>query len=50
MRRRLIDADALREVMYHEAFEKDTDMQRRKDGRIGNIGTFWERIGGILVV
>lgn len=29
---RLIDADALREVMYHEAFEKDTDMQRWDSG------------------
>lgn len=32
MRRRLIDADALREVMYHEAFEKDTDMQKWDGG------------------
>lgn len=29
---RLIDADALREVMYHEAFEKDTDMQKWDSG------------------
>ena len=29
---RLIDADALREVMYHEAFEKDTDMQKWDGG------------------
>lgn len=29
---RLIDADALSEVMYHEAFEKDTPMQRWDSG------------------
>ena len=29
---RLIDADALREVMYHEAFEKDSDMQKWDGG------------------
>lgn len=29
---RLIDADALRELMYHEAFEKDTDMQKWDGG------------------
>ena len=29
---RLIDADVLREVMYHEAFEKDTDMQKWDGG------------------
>lgn len=29
---RLIDADALRETMYHEAFETDTDMQRWDGG------------------
>lgn len=29
---RLIDADALSRVMYHEAFETDTDMQRWDSG------------------
>lgn len=29
---RLIDADALREVMYHEAFETDSDMQKWDGG------------------
>lgn len=29
---RLIDADALREKMYHEAFEKDSDMQKWDSG------------------
>ena len=29
---RLIDADALRENMYHEAFETDTEMQRWDSG------------------
>ena len=29
---RLIDADALEENMYHEAFEKDTDLQRWDSG------------------
>lgn len=29
---RLIDADELRKQMYHEAFEKDTDMQRWDSG------------------
>lgn len=29
---RLIDADALRAQMYHEAFETDTDMQRWDSG------------------
>lgn len=29
---RLIDADALREKMYHEAFETDSDMQRWDSG------------------
>lgn len=29
---RLIDADALRAQMYHEAFETDTDMQRWDGG------------------
>lgn len=29
---RLIDADALRRKMYHEAFETDTDMQRWDSG------------------
>lgn len=29
---RLIDADALRAQMYHEAFETDTDMQRLDSG------------------
>ena len=29
---RLIDADALREHLYHEAFETDTDMQRWDSG------------------
>lgn len=29
---RLIDADALGNRMYHEAFEKDTDMQRWDSG------------------
>lgn len=29
---RLIDADALRETMYHEAFETDTDMQKWDSG------------------
>lgn len=29
---RLIDADALKEAMYHEAFEKDTDMQKWDGG------------------
>lgn len=29
---RLIDADALREAMYHEAFEKDSDMQKWESG------------------
>ena len=29
---RLIDADALRAHMYHEAFETDTDMQRWDSG------------------
>lgn len=29
---RLIDADALRERMYHEAFETDTDMQKWDSG------------------
>jgi hypothetical protein len=29
---RLIDADALRAKMYHEAFETDTDMQRWDGG------------------
>ena len=28
----LIDADALRQRMYHEAFEADTDMQRWDSG------------------
>lgn len=30
--RRLIDADALRDRMYHAAFESDTDMQRWDSG------------------
>ena len=29
---RVIDADVLRSRMYHEAFEKDTDMQRWDSG------------------
>lgn len=29
---RLIDADALKEQMYHEAFETDTDMQKWESG------------------
>jgi len=29
---RLIDADVLEENMYHEAFEKDTDLQRWDSG------------------
>jgi hypothetical protein len=29
---RLIDADALRTAMYHEAFEKDSDMQKWDSG------------------
>ena len=29
---RLIDADELREKMYHEAFEKDSDMQKWDSG------------------
>lgn len=29
---RLIDADALREAMYHEAFEVDSDMQKWESG------------------
>lgn len=29
---RLIDADKLRETMYHEAFETDTDMQKWDSG------------------
>lgn len=29
---RLIDADALKEAMYHEAFETDSDMQRWDSG------------------
>lgn len=29
---RLIDADALRETMYHEAFEKDSVMQKWDSG------------------
>lgn len=29
---RLIDADALREKMYHEAFETDSDMQKWDSG------------------
>lgn len=29
---RLIDADKLRETMYHEAFETDTDMQKWESG------------------
>lgn len=29
---RLIDADALRREMYHQAFETDTDMQRWDSG------------------
>lgn len=29
---RLIDADELRAAMYHEAFEKDSDMQRWDSG------------------
>ena len=29
---RLIDADALSEAMYHEAFETDSDMQRWDSG------------------
>ena len=29
---RLIDADALRENMYHEAFETDSEMQRWDSG------------------
>lgn len=29
---RLIDAEALAEGMYHEAFERDTDMQRWDSG------------------
>ena len=29
---RLIDADALRERMYHDAFETDTDMQKWESG------------------
>jgi hypothetical protein len=29
---RSIDADALRETMYHEAFEKDNDMQKWDSG------------------
>lgn len=29
---RLIDADALRETMYHKAFETDTDMQKWDSG------------------
>lgn len=29
---RMIDADALSESMYHEAFETDTDMQRWDSG------------------
>ena len=30
--RKLIDADALREAMYHEAFETDTDLQKWDSG------------------
>lgn len=29
---RLIDADALRDAMYHEAFETDSDMQKWDSG------------------
>lgn len=29
---RLIDADALREIMYHRAFEEDSDMKRWYSG------------------
>lgn len=29
---RLIDADALRQKMYHEAFETDSDMQKWESG------------------
>lgn len=29
---RLIDADALRDAMYHEAFETDSDMQKWESG------------------
>ena len=29
---KLIDADALRQKVYHEAFETDTDMQRWDSG------------------
>lgn len=29
---RLVDADALRDAMYHEAFETDSDMQRWDSG------------------
>ena len=29
---RLIDGEALRKAMYHEAFETDTDMQRWESG------------------
>ena len=29
---RLIDADALQDVLYHEAFETDSDMQRWDSG------------------
>lgn len=29
---RIIDGDALRDVMYHEAFETDSDMQRWDSG------------------
>lgn len=32
MNQRLINADALIEMMYHEAFEKDSDMQRWDSG------------------
>lgn len=29
---RLVDADALRQAMYHEAFETDSDMQKWDSG------------------
>lgn len=32
MSRKLIDADRFEEEMYHEAFERDTDMQRWDSG------------------
>lgn len=32
MDRKLIDADRFEEEMYHEAFERDTDMQRWDSG------------------